>query len=156
MTNSPLNPNPSLSFRLWRTYLFFGLAALLCLSNAYQTNRALRQRDQERGDLPYLFVGIKFSGLEETLGDASYIGYYTDKSLDDRLAAMQFAQAQLVLAPSILDLNNTSHEFTIFDCSSTEAALGKIRELGAQPLKINQFGIILARTKPETPNGISP
>lgn len=153
MTKSPVSKKMPSSFRLWRYYLFFVLTMLVCVSNAGHIKKYLAVKELERQRLPYIFLGMKFLGLDETLKDMEWVGYYTDKNLDDRIAAMQFAQAQLVLAPRILDLNNTSHEFTIFDCSSPEAAWQKIRELGAQPLKQNQFGVILARTSPPRATG---
>lgn len=93
---------------------------------------------------PYTFLGDRFRGLETLIGKAPIAGYYTDKNLDDKVNAMQLAQAQLILTPIILDLNNTGHEFVIFDCTSPAAALKKIKDIGAQPLKANRYGIILA------------
>ena len=75
------------------------------------------------------------------------IGYYTDKDLNQKQPAMQFAQAQLVLAPAILDtdINNPRHQFILFDCTTEKKALQKIQALGLIPLKRNNRGIILAK-----------
>ncbi len=99
----------------------------------------IRQRAQ------YTFLGDRFRGLELLINKAPYLGYMTDKNLDDNISARQFAQAQLVLAPTILDLNNVGHEFIIFDYTTPQAAVQKIKELKLQPLKANRHGIILAR-----------
>ncbi len=93
----------------------------------------------------YTFLGDRFRGLEKLVNNAPYLGYATDKNLDDNINARQFAQAQLVLAPAILDLNNLGHEFLIFDYTTPQAAITKIRELHLEPLKANRYGIILAR-----------
>lgn len=99
---------------------------------------------QLRKRRPYVFLGVKFLGLKDFVGHVQYIGYYTDKDLDQNQNAMQFSQAQYVLAPVILDLNNLRHEFIVFDCTSPKAAMDKIKEIGAVPLRVNQFGVILA------------
>lgn len=101
-----------------------------------------------RARIPYTFTGDRFLGLTTFIGKAPAIGYYTDKNIDqDSRAAMQFAQAQLTLAPTLLDLNNVDHEFIIFDCSSPQIAIKKIQEAGLVPLKANPQGLILTRRK---------
>ena len=64
-----------------------------------------------------------------------------------QLARKQFAQAQLVLAPAILDTNlsDPRYKFILFDCSSEKIAFQKIQELGLIPLKRNNLGIILTK-----------
>jgi len=93
---------------------------------------------------PYAFAGEKFAGLQELLAGERYVGYYTDKDLDVNKDAQQFAQAQYTLAPVILDLNNTQHRYILFDCTSPDVALRTMKQVGALPLRRNQFGIILA------------
>jgi hypothetical protein len=95
--------------------------------------------------MPYIFMGIQFSGLKDILKNISHMGYYTDKDMDNRADALQFAQAQYTLAPIILDFNNTNYEYILFDCSKEEIAFKKMVETGAVPIRKNQFGIILAR-----------
>ena len=94
---------------------------------------------------PFFFSGHIFLGLEKIFQDVKYAGYYTDKSLDDGPAAARFAQAQYVLAPTILEFNATDHEFILFDCSREEIALQKIEEIKAVAVKRNKLGVILAR-----------
>ena len=94
---------------------------------------------------PFFFSGYIFLGLEKMFKDVKYIGYYTDRSLDEMPAAAKFAQAQYILAPAILDLNATDHEFILFDCSREEIARRKIEDIKAVAVKKNRFGIILAR-----------
>lgn len=125
--------------------IFLVLAGGCLLFNLYTLAKDTVNMVKIRQRLPPTFLGDRFRGIETFVGKAPYIGYYTDKSLDDNLSARQFAQAQLVLAPTILDLNNTNHEFIIFDCTSPQVAMAKIQDLGAKPLKANSYGIILAR-----------
>lgn len=99
----------------------------------------------QRRNNPFFFSGYRFTGLEKTFKNVKYAGYYTDKDLDESPAAANFAQAQYILAPTILDLNAANHEFILFDCSRQEIARQKIEELKYIPLKRNKFGVILAR-----------
>ncbi|MCB9756829.1 MAG: hypothetical protein H6753_00215 [Candidatus Omnitrophica bacterium] len=128
-----------------REHIFLVTASLVLIFNLFTLSQQTIKMAKIRKHIPYTFLGDRFMGLDAFLGHAPQIGYYTDKNLDDNLSARQFAQAQLILAPTILDLNNTAHEFILFDCTSPKAAIQKIQELGAQALKANQYGIILAR-----------
>ena len=124
---------------------FLILAFFIIFTNSQKLSKDIISRKKIREKNPYIFHGIKFSGLKEILHNAEYIGYYTDKDIDNTLDALQFAQAQFILAPIILDLNNTEHEFILFDCSSEAVAMERIREVKAIPIRKNQFGIILAK-----------
>ncbi len=130
--------------QLWKTPLFLTIGSLLLAFNLFCSAKETIKMSQVRKRIAYTFLGDRFRGLEDFIGNAPHIGYATDKNLDDNRSAMQFAQAQLVLAPTILDLNNTTHEFVIFDYTTPQAAIKKIKELKLQALKANPYGIILA------------
>jgi len=97
----------------------------------------------DRTSIPLHSLGFQFMGLEGVFKDVRRVGYYTDKDLSNTLAIAQFEQAQYMLAPTVLDLNNTQYHWVIFDCTSPQAALDAIKHLGLTPVKINH-GIILA------------
>ena len=129
-------------------YIQIAFASAACLIIGLNTVSLYKEMNllaQARRQIPYLFMGKKFLGLSEILKNTKYAGYYTDKNLDENRPALQFAQAQYILVPIILDLNNTDHPYVLFDCSSEEIALQKIKEAGLVPAKKNQFGIILTR-----------
>ena len=135
-----------ISFQAFRPkHIFIALVSIILVLNAMQLGQELRRMKEIREKTPYIFIGVKFGGLKDILGNTSYIGYYTDKSMDNRVDALQFAQAQYTLAPIILDLNNTDHEYILFDCSQEQIAFEKIEEIGAIAIRKNQFGIILAK-----------
>ena len=128
----------------------FILAVLLVvMSNVLASFKDLRDLHVQRQKIPYFFSGYIFSGLEGIFKKMKYVSYYTDKSMDSAPYAAQFAQAQYVLAPAVLDLNNTGHEFILFDYIDEKKAFKKMKELKAIPLKRNKFGIILARVPPK-------
>jgi hypothetical protein len=65
--------------------------------------------------------------------------------MDDRINAMEFAQAEYALAPITLDINNPTHEYVILNYANPLAAFAKVKELNLVVWKQNQLGIILAR-----------
>ena len=111
----------------------------IILLNTRQLGLQIIQHQQRKGN----FLGDQFRGLEDILKGQRIVGYYTDKNMDDTLSIAQFEQAQYILAPIILDLNHTDSPFVIFDCTSPQIALNKIKELGFNPVKANNTGIIL-------------
>ena len=129
-----------LSFLLLLFFLLVGLLSLRDLS------KELAQSSRIRRAIPFVFLGYKFAGLDQFLKNEKYVGYYTDGDTKDAGVIEEYSQAQFVLAPHILDLNNTSRHFTIFNCSNETVALKKIQELGLRPFKRNNLGIIVART----------
>ena len=121
---------------------------LFCAANAFILVRDILGVQQEREDSRmFYFIGMRFSGLQGILKNVDYIGYYTDKDPADKITAAQFSQAQYILAPVILDLDNTSHRFILFNCSIEKKAFEIIEKIGAVPLKKNQYGIVLAERK---------
>ena len=99
----------------------------------------------KRKKSPLFFMGAIFTSLDKILKDTKYVGYITDKSMDVNNYAAQFAQAQYILAPTILELNNPNHEFLILDCTNESITKEKLIENKAIPIKKNKFGIILAK-----------
>ncbi|MFA5087549.1 MAG: hypothetical protein WC552_00780 [Candidatus Omnitrophota bacterium] len=120
---------------------------LLVSRNIFNLSKEFIAVTQARESSPYIFYGHQFAGLDDIFRDVEYVGYYTDKDLDVRKNAAQYAQAQYVLAPVVLDKDYEKYEFVLLDCSSEEKAWEKIRELKLMPIKKNRAGIILARKK---------
>ena len=123
------------------------LLALIAL-NSSDLAETIQKNQAKHKRVPMVFYGFLFSGLNQILPNVKRIGYFTDKSFDNKDAAAQFAQAQYVLAPIILDLDYKKHEWILFDCSSEEKAQEAIRQTGAVAVKRNPYGIILARLEP--------
>ena len=126
---------------------FLTLLVLVILINLQPLCVELDKVYHNRKILPYNLVGYKFLGLEEFIGDETFVGYYTNENMDDKNPQKMFAQAQYVLAPTVLDFGNFNHRYIIFACSSQEEALRKMNEIDAEPLVRNQYNIILAKRK---------
>jgi len=90
-------------------------------------------------------VGYKFYGLREFIEDVEYIGFYTDRSMDDNETAKLLSQAQYIVAPSILIFNNTDFEYILLVCADEKNAWIKMKEIKATPIRRNKYGIILAQ-----------
>lgn len=145
-------PTINLLARLRKAFTLRNLwGALLIAITAFNLLNIVAElaRTQARRKLsPYIFYGFAFSGIDKLLTGVKAIGYYTDRDLDQNTNAAIFAQAQYMLAPVIVDLNNFDHEFILFDCASEETAMAKIKEIGAVALKKNKLGVILAKHRP--------
>ena len=133
-----------------KTYLLLSSLLLFCflgvtVFNTVELFLDLKKNQRIRRVIPFIFLGFKFSGLDQFFKDEKYVGYYSDGDAKDANVIEEYSQAQYVLAPIILDLNNTSHRYTIFNCTSDAVAMKKIQELGLRPFKRNNLGIIISR-----------
>ena len=131
-------------------FIILALCGVVIALNSFQTFRIIKTYHILRKFMPYEFLGLKFAGLNNFVTGSRYVGYYTDKDMDKLENSAQYAQAQYVTAPLILDLNNLKHPYILFDCSTERKAMEIIKKIGAIPLKKNQFGIILAIRGPES------
>ena len=126
-------------------FLFSLILAVFIVVNSFHLFLEIKKTRLERQRVPYYFYGSKFNGLNQFLKEVHFLGFYTDKDMADKNHAAQYAQAQYALAPLILDLDYSKHDYILFDCTSEDVAMKKIKEMKLLPLKRNQLGIILAK-----------
>ena len=144
MTNkSSSSPTSFLNLKLKHYYLL--AIAIIILANSIQLTEEIIKLNKIRKYQPYSFPGHQLLGLSSFLENSQYIGYYTDKNLSNNLNARQVAQAQYILAPIILDLNNIHHRYVLLDCTTLQKAWTKTKESNLVPYKISKTGIILTR-----------
>ena len=93
---------------------------------------------------PLHSLSYQFRELRPLFNGLAYAGYYTDKDTENSVVIAQYEQAQFVLSPTVIALNKTDYPLVIFDCSSPDKAIQKIKELGLQPIKASPQGLILA------------
>lgn len=132
----------------FRLPLIVIIAIGILATNLIRTFQVIGDLQAKRRIKPYSFIGDQFAPLNTILKNESRVGYWSDRSLDDRQAAALLAQAQYVLTPSILEFNALDHHFVIFDCRNKHNQINIIRNLGLKPLKISPAGFVLA----ENPN----
>ena len=140
-----MNKTPRCSLKQCTSALILAIALGVLgvnITDYYQEYSRLRQKRQNG---PYPFLGLQFSGLQDILQGTETIGYVTDKDLNVQQNAMQFAQAQFMLAPVVLDIDFTGHEYILLDCSRPEITWNLINKFRLLPLRRNPFGIVLAR-----------
>ncbi|MFA5260200.1 MAG: hypothetical protein WC450_03105 [Candidatus Omnitrophota bacterium] len=140
-----MNITPRFSLKQCASALILTIAWGIVAVNITDYYQTYSQTRQKRQDVPYTFPGIQFSGLQDILQNTETIGYLTDKDLNEQQHALQFAQAQFMLAPVILDTNFPGHEYILLDCSRPEITWALINKFRLRPLRRNQFGIVLAR-----------
>ncbi len=131
----------------YRRQLFYMTALFgVSLMNFIVLSQDIKRIQSFKKVLPYQMIGYQFKGLEQFTKGITHIGYYTDKNIKtDEAASKMFAHAQYILAPSILDLNNTDHDYILLVCSNEKVAWAKLKEIKALPLRRNKYGMILAR-----------
>ncbi len=133
-------------FQLIQPRRIFILIALgMMFYNGIDLASTIHIHQEKRKHLPFYFSGYRFLGIESFFKGIKYAGYYTDRDLNEEEISAQYAQAQYILAPTILDLDYSQYKYILFDCTSESAAIAKIKKMAAIPLKKNQFGIILAQ-----------
>jgi len=128
-------------------FLCFFAALIVNLIKSHQEISTLYKK---YGSGASQFLGHKFSGLTPFLENSQRIGYLTDLSLDDRIAAAEFAQAQYVLAPIILEFGNPNLKFVLVNGSSLNRSLQLVKDQQLQALKKNTFNILLTHN-PKVP-----
>ena len=130
-----------------RTQLYCVIAlVIITIINIVVLQQELRRIKSFKQVMPHQIIGYQFAGLEEVLQGVQYVGYYTDKDIEnDKETAKLFSHAQYILAPTVLDFNNTTHEYIIFVCSSEQIARIKIQQLKMFPIRRNKYGMILAK-----------
>jgi hypothetical protein len=118
---------------------FLSLCCVLIIVNAFQLFQKLGP------GRPVAFAGLKFSGLGEKLKEESTVGYVSDLDIKNPGPLAEYQQAQYILAPVLLDIQQPSrHRYVLINCSDDASAIQKLKELNARPLLRNQFGVIFA------------
>jgi len=124
--------------------LVIALASLLIVTNfvsGFFGVMAQIVREQQR---PPLEPGIQYADLKKSLSGIRIAGFLTDGDATAEGNDGQFMLAQYMLAPTILDLNNSDHHYSIINCSTPEKAMGILKIINAKPLQINMYGKIIA------------
>jgi len=88
--------------------------------------------------------GIQYSEFKEMLKGVRIAGFLTDGNEKPDNNDGQLMLAQYMLAPTILDLDNSNHRYNILSCSTPQAAVGILKIINAKPLGVNIYGKIIA------------
>ena len=141
----PLFQHHSLTrHRSRRTFYFTLTLVLFSISNLFPLYYEIQRINIFKQYFDHHLLGFQFDGLKEFVGDTPVMGYFTDLDIEDQKNLKLFSEAQFLLAPTILDLNNLTHRYTFFVCSNEKIAWLLIKKLNLMPLRRNRFGMILA------------
>ena len=115
----------------------------LNLLRLYKDNQRI---ENFRKDIAHQHIGEVFHQLKPFTKDIESMGYYTDRDITvDQNAAKDFAHAQYLLAPTVLELNSLDHEYTFFNCKNPKLAISIIKAKGFELLKGNARGMLLTK-----------
>ena len=142
--------------KLFRSYsipkaakiLILACTAFLAGLNAVCTLKNFVEAGAKNKNSIFLKPGGHFADFKSYLLGQPAVGFITDKDISAENNDGKFLEAQYILAPTRLDLNNPNHAFIILDCTSMLTALDMMNDLNAEPVTVNSYGKILAKRLP--------
>ena len=95
--------------------------------------------------IPHQSIGFRYEDLVSHTNNIPIVGYITDRELGEEENAKEFAYAQFMLAPTILDFNNPEHEYILFDYSSPQESWERMLKMNAHPVYGGKYGLLLTQ-----------
>ena len=96
----------------------------------------------------YLQPGAQFADFKEKIKGEQIVGYMTNRDSSPEKNDQEFLMAQYMLAPTVLDFNNSNHKFLILDYTSPIFLAYEIKEINARRVYDNKFDKVLAVRNP--------
>ncbi|MCA9400637.1 MAG: hypothetical protein KC713_03350 [Candidatus Omnitrophica bacterium] len=88
--------------------------------------------------------GFQFANFQEELKGVKRVGFLTNKNITREDNDGHYLQAQFILAPTILELNNNNHEFLILDYTHQYFVFYMIKTLNLKPIDDTGYMKVLA------------
>ena len=130
-------------FLKYSRIVIFGLSIILIIINFvfgfFGVMAQIARQKTNRVD-----PGIQYAAFKKDLEGVRIAGFLSDGNETPEGNDGQFMLAQYMLAPTILDLNISTHRYSILDCSTPGKAMGILKIINAKPIRVNLFGKILA------------
>ena len=98
-------------------------------------------------DTKILEPGTQFVMFKEKLAGLREIGYLTNKDMSEEHNDGEFLQAQYMLAPVILRLNQPARTLNILDYKNPVFAVFQMENLNAKPLVTSPYGKVLVESR---------
>ena len=95
----------------------------------------------------YYEPGYQFINFKDKLKNIKRAGYLTNKDMNRQINDQFFLQAQYFLAPTIFELNNPAHEYSILDYQEQIFVFYMVKKLNASPLVDSYYGQTLIKRK---------
>ena len=96
----------------------------------------------------YLEPGAQFADFKDKIKGEKIVGYMTNRDSSPEKNDQEFLMAQYMLAPTVLDFNNSNHKFLILDYTSPIFLAYEIKNLNVRPVYDNKFDKVLAVRNP--------
>ncbi len=122
------------------TVVLCGFTCFLLLAN-YMVKSRLR-------GIPVIEPGTQFVHFKPYLTDVRELGYLTNKDMSEEKNDGFFLQAQYMLAPTVLRLNETEHSLIILDYTKPVYAWFTMKSMRASPKYSSEYGPVLAEQLP--------
>src|SRR6185436_11011443 len=97
---------------------------------------------------PIYAPGAQFEDIKKIVKNEKTIGYLTNRDITPEKNDQEFLQAQYILAPTILDLNNDNYRLLILDFTNPTFMLYKLKEIQAKPVYSNIYNKVVAIRRP--------
>ncbi len=127
---------------------FFYFALTLVLINSFFLIKVTAKAAVKNRFEPPFVAGYKFFDFVPRLSGVERAGFLTDKTMSPEKNDGEFLGAQYMLAPVILDLNNTHHRYLILDYTNLIDASKKLKEIKAKAILMTREHKILAEKRP--------
>ena len=122
--------------------LLVASVVVIALNLGFGFLSVMAQLTRDKNDI--VEPGIQYADLKKGLAGVREAGFLTSGNETAEGNDGQFMLAQYMLAPTVLDLNNSTHRYSVLDCANPQEALGILKIINAKPIYVNAFGKILA------------
>ena len=122
------------------TVILCGFTGFFLLANVM-----VKSRDK---DVKVIEPGTQFLEFKPYLTDVREAGYLTNKDMSEEKNDGFFLQAQYMLAPTVLRLNEREQKLLILDYNKPVYAWFTLRSLRGRPVYSSEYGPILAENAP--------
>ncbi|MCA9404786.1 MAG: hypothetical protein KC897_13435 [Candidatus Omnitrophica bacterium] len=118
-------------------------SVILCAVTSFFLFANYMVKSRMRG-IPVIEPGTQFVQFKPYLTDVRELGYLTNKDMSEEKNDGFFLQAQYMLAPTVLRLNDTEHKMLILDYSKPVYAWFTMKSMRAAPKFSSEYGPVLA------------
>ena len=120
----------------YTTILIIFIIPLLLGINTYNIYTNFSHKKKKTSFEP----GQAYRDIANNLQKIHIVGFHTDSNMSSENNDAEFLMAQYMMAPIVLDYNNTTHPIHLLSYQDEKKALAKVKELGGQLVYHNSFG----------------
>jgi hypothetical protein len=120
---------------------------------SFTTFLSVRYVKRNKVPVPNLFEpGYQYIDFVPYLKNVKRLGFLSNKSISAEAGLDEFQQAQYMLVPAVLDLNNSNYEYNVLDFMTEKKdqfyLFYMLKKLNAEKVADNSWGRVLIRRKP--------